>query len=177
MKKFILALTLVGLALGMSVAQKTSNHDCACKDCLCEVTAEKIAQQSASKPFLIEPGKGMVYQLAPGIDYSRVHLRTSAGERSVSNLVKALGTPNDPILLGAFSDMSVRVFGQKAGDAGGFNQIDRSGVSGAKRDGPTWGCKGYKDCNDLDRSGLCFGGSNGMSCNPKTHSCVCLAKD
>jgi len=182
MKKIILAVTLVALVLGIALAQKNSTNstkECACKECICDVTTEKMAKQPASKAYVIEPGKGTVYRLAPGIDYSRVRIRTSDGERAMSDLVKPFGKTDDTILVGAFADLSMRVFGQPAGGSGGFGQINRNGIAGAQRDNGsgTWSCKGYKDCNDLDKSGLCFGGSNGMSCNQKTHSCVCLAKD
>src|SRR5438132_14305480 len=57
-----------------------------------EVTAQTIASQPASKPYIIDLTRtGTIYVLAAGIDYSRVRVRTSTGEKAMSDLVKRLG--------------------------------------------------------------------------------------
>ena len=58
-----------------------------------EVTAQTIASQPTGKPFVLDlTRRGTIYNLAAGIDYSRLRVRTAGGDLGVSDTVKKMGS-------------------------------------------------------------------------------------
>jgi hypothetical protein len=140
-----------------------------------QVTAQTLAGQPAGKAYVIDLTRtGTVYDVAAGINYSLVRVRTSTGEMPLSDLARNLGRTG-PILLGTFSDLRAQNFGFPPG-GGTFQPPDGGPVAAdCPQTGPDAGlclCKGYKDCNDLDKSGKCL--KDGWGCSKG--SCVCVAK-
>jgi len=171
MKLTILAITLVVLAFGFVFAQKNSVRQT-------EVTSGKIAQQPAGQPYVINIARGEVYNLAPGVDFSRIRLRTSAGEKALSSLANRFRTDRN-VLIGSFEDLSSIDFGFPTGID--IARPDR--ISGAQCDkqAGVCGCTGKKDCGDLGRSGKCSSGTVscgtwGVGPDKGKRGCVCLMK-
>jgi hypothetical protein len=172
MKKIILSLILVSAALSFTFAQKSNPVKSV------DVTARSIASQPADKPLVIDlTHNGTVYNLAAGIDYSRVQVRAATGEIAVDRLTGRFRT-DAPVLLGNAADLRAGHFGFSPNDG---LRVSNPGVSNATCEFGLCGCTGYHDCNDLDRSGTCAVGT--WSCGvwkvgPSTgkRGCVCLVK-
>lgn len=151
MKKIILAVTLLSLALGFSTAQETGSVK------KVQVTAQTLASQPADQPYLMDfTRKGTVYEVAAGINYSRVRVRTSTGAMALSDLATKLGVTGGKFLLGTFSDLSAQNFGFPPG--GGTLQLPDGGtpvgITHDKQNG-IYTCVGRKDCSELSKSGKC----------------------
>jgi hypothetical protein len=162
MKKIIFAVTLFSLAVGCTTVQQTGSIK------QVELTPQTLASQPADKPWLINLTlTGTVYNVADDIDYSRVRVLLPPGEMAMSDLVRKLGMTRKKFLLGSFSDLSGQYFGPSP-DAG---------TSSATCGDLLCECQGWKDCNDLDRAGLCIKSSWGCAKIPGLpNGCVCLNK-
>jgi hypothetical protein len=132
-----------------------------------QVTAETIANQPAGKAYVIDlTRRGVRYDVAAGVDYGRVELRTSDGDIALNEFIRRQGfSAGERLLLGSsLSDLVDLI----PPDAGGFAEASCSGG--------TCTCTGRKDCSDLSRSGKCksgptdaicgagFGGGSGWGC-------------
>ncbi len=103
MKKTVLLLVLVTLALDLATAQKNSVKQTV-------VTSEAIAQLPARQAYVLNLTGGQVYNVAPGVDYSRLRVRTAAGEKPLDNLANRFRTDRN-ILIGDFKDLTAIDFG------------------------------------------------------------------
>lgn len=115
------------------------------------VTAQTVASQPAGKTYVLDlTRKGIVYEVATGIDYSRASVRTSTGEQPMSTLVKKLGVTGK-FLLGTWRDLSAMDFGFPPGT------LDPPGgeTTPARCDSLVCTCNGRQDCSDLSKSGKC----------------------
>lgn len=115
------------------------------------VTAQTVASQPVGKPYILDlTRKGIVYEVATGVDYSRASVRTATGEQPMSALVKKLGLTGK-FLLGTWRDLSAMDFGIPPGT---LDPPD-SGPTAAKCDSLVCTCNGRQDCSDLSKSGKC----------------------
>lgn len=138
MKRIILAVALSALALSCTPAKEKGIERV-------QVTSQAIASQPGGKPYVIELTRdGSVYNVAADIDYSRVIVRTSAGEEPMSEVVKRLAIAGTQFLVGSASDLDSLDFGFPPGDTS-------PPVSEAKCNGLVCGCTGAKDCKDLKK--------------------------
>ena len=146
MKKIILAVTLLTLALGFTVAQKNSTKQV-------EVTAQTLTSQPTGKPYVIDLTRGgTIYSLAAGIDYSRVRIHTAKGDKVIGDMVGRFST-DDKIFLGRIDDLRLKGFGQPT------DTSQPPGLSEVRCDDASCGCAGRQDCSDLSRSGKCEDGT------------------
>ena len=114
------------------------------------VTAQTLASQPAGKPYVLDlTRKGIVYEVAAGIDYSRASVRTSTGEQAMSDLARKLGLTGK-FLLGTWQNLSGLDFGFPPGTL-----TPPDGTSAAKCDTLVCTCNGRQDCSDLSKSGKC----------------------
>jgi hypothetical protein len=171
MKKTILVLLLVMLALNLATAQKNPVRQT-------EVTSQEIARLPARQAYVINLTGGEVYNVAPGVDYSRVRVRTAAGEKPLGNLANRFRTDRN-ILIGDFDDLTAINFGFPPEIE--ISHPDRISNAQCSKTTSTCGCTGKKDCGDLGRSGKCLSGS--VSCgtwgggpDKGKRGCVCLMK-
>jgi hypothetical protein len=165
---FILALTLL-----VSVQSQTRQSVSLNK---VQVTAQTIINQQAGKPYVIDLSrKGTVYNVASGVDYSRIQLRNSAGKLiTLTDLFNKAGSraknlaANKTLVFGAVSDLRAMVSGG-SGIATRPNQIIAC-------DGRVCICTGDDDCNILmSPGGGCPEGS-WVYCSGSGSSafCVCV---
>ena len=134
MKKIILAVSLIALALSFIAAQDKASIK------RVRLTAKTLASQPAGEANVIDLTRnGTIYDMAAGIDYSRVRIRTSKGEMP-TDVAKRLGR-HGSFLLGTLSDMRVLLLS------------DLSPTGGISRkyscDETLCTCKGAKSCNDM----------------------------
>ena len=134
MRKVILAVSLLALALSFIAAQNKASIK------RVKLTAKTLASQPPGEAKIIDlTHDGTVYDVAAGIDYSRVRIRTSKGEVP-SDVAKRLGK-NGSFLLGTLSDMRVSLLSDLS-PTGGISRkytcADRVCL-----------CKGAKSCNDM----------------------------
>ena len=136
------------------------------------VTAQTIASQQAGSRYLIDVTReGAVYDVAPGVDYGRIELRTSSGDMPLNNFVRRRGFSTGKELLLASSLVDLVDFIPP--EAGGFAE--------ASCEGKTCYCTGRKDCSDLSRSGKCKSGPSDAACGDgygggKGWGCICAKK-
>jgi hypothetical protein len=178
MKKIILAVTLLTLALSFTTAQERGSIK------RVQVKAETLASQPAGEPYVIDlTRKGAVHEVAEGIDYSRVRVRTSTGEMALSDLARQTGRTGK-LLVGTFSDLSAVGYGFPPGTSEPPDR-DPSEASCNKSAGVCT-CTGKKDCNDLGKSGKCMKGGSACGKAGANHpvkgasgkwGCDCLAKE
>lgn len=158
MKKIITAGAILLFALGFSfiAAQKTDPVK------RVQVTSRAIAGQRKGQTYVLDlTRKRTIYSLAKGSDYSRVSVRTSKGDRQMSELLKGRTIKGD-LLFGLTADLR----GQKLG-------LGRPAGTLAYDCGDplTCTCNGDTDCNDLFSSGKC-GDLSG--CDTGTGICWCV---
>lgn len=119
------------------------------------VTKELVASQPAGQNYVIIPRSGAVYDVAPGIDYRRVRVRTSTGDLTLDEFVRRLGGnfTGQELLIGSLGDLVVVL------------PSDGS-VSEAQCDkrSATCACTGRKDCSDLSLSEKCSPGPTDAQC-------------
>jgi len=148
------AIILLGIALAF-VSCTTTGQRNSIEPLL--VTQESIANQPAGRAYIIVPRTGAVYDVAPGIDYSRVLVRTSSKpEMTVDQYVSGLGLKfaGQEVLLGSLDDLVVVL----PPDDGGGSEADCPSGSGICT------CIGRKDCSDLSKKGVCKSGPNDAAC-------------
>ena len=129
-------LLMMALSFSFTTAQKKESIK------RVEVTAKSIPSQ-AGKPYVIDlTRKGVAYELAAGLDYSRVHVRTSKGEQTLPELF------GNRVMVGKL------LFGLTR-DLRQLN-LGSSGTSRFNCDIPSLCfCTGDADCNLLFSSGNC----------------------
>lgn len=153
MKNVVLAVTLLAIAFGLSVAQKKTVKQV-------QVNSETIAGRGSEKPFVIDLGRGgIVYNLAGDLDLDRVKLRTSKGPASITELTKSLNK-SDRLVIGMGADLRFEDLHAAAARNTNFS----CGVL-------TCECTGPADCVNLDRSGKCKGA---WSCDRS--GCACYQR-
>ncbi len=179
MKKIILAVTILSLALSFTTAQEKGKKERGSfRNKKVQVTAETLA----GKPYVIDLTRdGKSYEVTAGIDYSLVRVRTATGEVALSDMVKARGGAGKKFLLGTLNDLSAQNFGFPGGTSEppdrGTSEADRHDVSSPGSPMFAWTCKGRRDCSDLTRSGKC--NSKTMQCGTGSdgkHGCTCIEK-
>ena len=137
------------------------------------VTSESIRNQPAGRSYIITPRSGAVYDVAPGIDYSRVRVGTSTGDLTLDEFVGRLGVKfaGQELLLGSLDDLAAVL----PPDDGSAFKYDCDKASN------TCTCIGRTNCSDLSRSGVCRPGPYDATCG-KSHGggsgwgCVCQTK-
>ena len=161
MKKIIFAATLFSLFGCATTQQKEPIQQV-------ELTPQTLASHPADKPLVINLTlTGTVYDVADDIDYRRVRVLLPPGDMPMGDLARKLGMTGRKFLLGSFSDLSDLYFGPS---------LD-AGTSSATCGDLFCECQGKKDCNDLDRAGVCFKTSWGCAKIPgRANGCVCLNK-
>ena len=133
-----------------------------------QVTTQTLASQPAGTAYVIDLTRiGTLYNIAAGLNHSVVRVRTSTGEIPLSDLARGLGTTG-PVLVGMFDDLRSKNFGFPSGTS----TPPESDPVAAQCDEASCFCEGYRDCNDLDRSGRCR--KDGWGCSQGT--CVCITK-
>jgi hypothetical protein len=164
MKKIILAMTIFLMAFGSMIAQRrpTGLRRPAVKRV--QVTADTVARQPASKAYILDlTRKGTAYSLASDIDYSRVRIRTSKGEKSLSELVGE-GRKSSGVIVGMASDLRNL-------------KLNLPTVSGTiakySCEGLKCNCTGDVDCNEMFDAGVC---GDVASCDNGEGTCQCLKK-
>jgi hypothetical protein len=144
-KNIILAMTLLTLAFGSATAQKrtTSQRKPAIKQV--QVTARAVA----SKGYAVDLSRsGTMYNLASGVDYSRVQVHTSNGDMTVAELIKKTGKNiSGPLRVGLTSDVRTMKLGLTRRVGGGGLNFDCGALACV--------CTGDDDCNDLFSSTKC----------------------
>jgi hypothetical protein len=109
-----------------------------------EVTPKSVAGRGA-KPYVIDLTRGgTAYELAKGLDYSRVRVRTSKGEQTISEVL-GNRTIEGKLLLGLTTDLRQLKLNLGASSTRQFN-CDIPALCS---------CSGDADCNDLFSSGKC----------------------
>ena len=150
MKKIILVVTLALLATGSAIAQRstTAQRKPAIKQV--QVTSQVVARQPASKAYTLDlTRKGTIFNLAPGVDYSRVRVRTAKGDMTMSELIQKSGKSiSGAVRIGMTSDIRTQKLSlsRRPGGGGGLNFSCQNLVCV---------CTGDQDCNDLFTSDLC----------------------
>jgi hypothetical protein len=122
------------------------------------VTRELVASQPAGRLYVILPRSGAIYDVAPGIDYSRVRVGTSLKDNMpVDQYVSGLGLKfvGQEFLFGSLNDL-VGVL--PPDDGGGGSEAACPSGSGICT------CIGRKDCSDLSKKGVCKSGPNDAAC-------------
>lgn len=147
MKKIGLALTLLSLSFSFIIAQKeTTTKRAPVKEV--GVTAKTVAAQPTGKSYQLDlTRKGTIYNLAAGVDYSRVQIHTSKGDMTMAELLKKTGkTVSGKLRVGLTSDIK----GQKLALArvGGV-------ALNYNCEGILCTCTGDVDCNDMFTKEAC----------------------
>ena len=119
------------------------------------VTKEQIAKLPAGTPYVIDiTRRRAVYDVADGIDYSRVEVRASDGERPFKEFI-GRRTPVAP---------ARTLMANNLADLIDLLPPENDGVSEASCSGGSCQCNGRRDCSDLSKSGKCESGANDAVC-------------
>ncbi len=164
MKKITLAIALLLMAFGSTIAQRgaTAQRKPAIKQV--KVTAQTVARQPASKAYTLDfTRKGTTYNLAAGVDYSRVRVRTSKGEMLLSDLVGG-NRKSSGMIIGTVGDLR----NMKLNLAPKGGTIARYTCVGIKCK-----CTNEADCNDMFDAEVC---GDIASCDTGEGTCECLKK-
>ena len=130
-----------------------------------QVTAQTLASQQAGRPYVIElTRRGAIYDVAAGVDYGRVEVRTSNGDIALNKFLRQRG----------YSARGRLLLGNSLGDLVNLLPPDAGPVAEAHCAEKTCSCVGRKDCSDLSRSGKCKSGANDATCvDASAHRPVC----
>jgi hypothetical protein len=122
-----------------------------------QVTSQTLASLQAGKSYVIDLSrKGTVYNVASGVDYSRIQVRNAAGKvMTLNELINKGGSKakkpsaGQPLVLGTVKDLRTTK-----------NTTGRSPASRGSRiiacDGGVCACTGEDDCIDmLGENGVC----------------------
>ena len=117
-----------------------------------EVTAQTIASQPIGKHFVLDlTNRGTIYNLAAGIDYSRLRVRTAGGDLEVSDTVKKMGSISGKLFLGTPADMSGQNFF--------FPSVGGSSPAAAAQQytcsSSACECHGFSDCLRMTLDKMC----------------------
>ena len=143
MKKVAIAITFLAIAFSFSLAQRTA-PTARTK----AVSAKTISSLPAGKNYEVDlTRKGTIYTLPPGVDYSRVRVRTAKGEMSMADLLKKTGkTMTGKVRVGMTSDIRSQKLGLARLGGGRLN---------FNCEGLLCSCSGDEDCNDMFVRGGC----------------------
>ena len=138
-----------------------------------QVTDQAIAAQAAGGPYVVDLTRvGTVYEIAPGIDASRVRVRTSSQQEiPLTEFVSRMGrhAAGERLLLGSSLD---DIIVAQPGDAVAEASCDKKSGSCS--------CTGRKDCSDLSKSGKCKSGPTDAGCwttgSGAFGGCICAMK-
>jgi hypothetical protein len=174
MKRMSIVFTLVSVALAFAYS-RTSQAGMPQTGGVkkAQVTAQTIASQPAGKPYVLDFTRaGTVYEIASGLDYSRVRVRTATGEQSLSELARKFRA-SGKFLLGSAKDLSAIDFGFP-----NESVFDPPGVvAEAKCEGALCTCTGKKDCKDMAKANWCKEGSTacgkGYGASSAKWGCIC----
>ena len=120
-----------------------------------QVTAQAISSQPAGKHYVIDlTRRGAIYDVAAGVDYGRVEVRTSNGDIALNDFVRGRG----------FSTGERLLLGSSLGDLVNLIPPNAGGFAEASCQGGECSCTGRKDCSDLSKSGKCKSGPNDAIC-------------
>jgi hypothetical protein len=160
MKKIAIAITLLVIAFSFSLGQKTTAPAKSRT-----VSAATIARLPAGKKYEVDlTRKGTIYNFnGDGTDFSRVTVRTTAGVKTMAELLKQSGANvKGNLAVGTPADLR----GLKLGPSrtgGGTVNFTCSGLF--------CGCTGDVDCNNMFSGGAC--GSIAWCYNDR---CYCVAR-
>ena len=144
-----------------------------------QVTEDQLRAHSADNPYVVELTRGgTLYEVPAGVDPAPIEVRTAA-EVPLSVLARRFEGSGNSLLIGTLNDLNTRGFGfpPDTQDGGGAE----AGCIGPSADSPgICNCTGKRDCQDMNKAGLCTGGSNnsavcGKGSNGKW-GCSCIAK-
>ena len=120
-----------------------------------QVTAETIDKQPPGRAYVIDlTRRGVRYDVAAGVDYGRVEVRTSDGDIALNDFVRRRGYSGGERLL----------LGSRLSDLINLLPPEGGGVAEASCGGGTCTCTGRKDCSDLSKSGKCKSGPSDATC-------------
>jgi len=145
MKMLITSLALFALVLGFTLRAAQQNR---IKQVT--VTPQTFANQPAGQPYILDLSRGgTIYDIAKEVDSSRIHIRTSEGEFSMSELTRKHPGPGR-WMFGMANDMRTQVLepGSRkistggTGATAGFVNCD-AGIN------PECHCVGWRDCIGL----------------------------
>ena len=175
MKKITLALALLLLACGSTLAQKTTTGQRAPaaqrKPAIKQVSvsAQTVSRQPVNKAYAIDlTRKGTVYTLASGVDYSRVRVRTAKGEMTLAELIQKSGkTVTGALRIGLTSDIRAQRFavGGRRPTGGALGLVECGDLACR--------CTGHQDCIDMFDSGKC-GIIAGCDTSDGEDACWCI---
>lgn len=143
-----------------------------------QVTEDRLRAHSADNPYVVELTRsGTVYEVPAGVDQKSIDVR-AAVDVPLSVLARRFAGSDERLLIGTLGDLDTNGFG--------FPPDADDPPVGAGCIGPTpsspgiCNCTGKRDCSDMNRAGLCTGGSNqsavcGKGSNGKW-GCSCVAK-
>lgn len=139
-----------------------------------EVTAQTLTSQPAGKSYSMDLTRsGKIYNIAAGLDYSRIRFRTARGEMAMNDYVRKMGITSGSFLMGTESDLSAINFGATGG--GVSLPTDKGSAVKCKND--LCICIAGTDCKDTVKAKLCIDGT--WSCykpTGKPMQCSCIAK-
>ncbi len=143
------------------------------------VTNQTIATQPAGAPYVIDLTRsGTTYDVAAGIDSSRVRVRTSSKEEMTLTEFVSRQKGNyagQRLLLGSLNDLIV-VLPPNGADGG----VSEAQCDKDPQGGGSCSCSGRKDCSDLSKSGKCKSGPTDAYCGSGVtgsgFGCICSMK-
>lgn len=174
MKKIILAISFLSLTCVATIAQNTQrrppvDRKPAIKQV--DVTAQTVKRQPAGKAYSLDLNrKGTIYNLASGVDLSRVRVRATKADMTtvdmtVAELIQKSGKNiTGPIRVGMTSDIRAQRLagGRRPGGIGGRGlNYDCSDLACA--------CTGEDDCIDMFDSDKC-----GLIAVCYPDGCICI---
>ncbi|HJR16742.1 MAG TPA: hypothetical protein VJ808_07805 [Gemmatimonadales bacterium] len=148
-----------------------------------QVTDERLKAHPADKPYVVEVSAGTLYEMSPSIDPGRVEVHGPAGKVPLSLLARRFAGSGKPMLVGTLDDLNARDFGfppdvDPLPPDSGFSEA--SCIKPTAESPGICNCTGKKDCSDMNRAGLCTGGSNKSAvCGNDAAGkwgCSCVAK-
>jgi hypothetical protein len=145
MKKSITTLTLLVLAFGFSFTAAQQN-----RVRQIDVTPQTIASQPAGKPYILDLSRGgTVYDIAKGVDFSRIRIRSSQGDLSMSDAIQER-QGSGRMVLGMVNDIRSQILepGSRKVSTGGSGS-PASFVNCDAGINPRCRCTGWRDCIGL----------------------------
>ncbi len=141
MKRVAVALLplLLGLTFSFGAAQVEIKR--------IQVTAQSIANQPPGKPYILDLSQtGTIYELAAGVDFNRLRVRTYQSEVTITDLMRGAGRTGRSFL-GRASDMRQEVLEPGARRAPGGKTAGFVNCAGGKK--TDCHCSGWRDCIGL----------------------------
>ena len=147
--KSMIILVVLTLALLVSAYSRAIQSGIVKKEA---VTTQTLAGQPAGKPYVLDlTRKGIVYEVAAGIDYSRLRVRTAGGDLGVSDTVKKMGSISGKLYLGTLDDMRGQNFFFPS--AGG--SVPAAAAQQYTCSSSACECHGFSDCLRMTLDKMC----------------------